>query len=203
LDLVLRILRVTCYFCSDLLLPEEGRERLRALALKERKRCLALALSLSKTRRCCQACGGHNPSFAKVGLSIRADFSRVEFADEEEAEYCRRAFTAGEARTILRNISDENCLLLGLEPQRSRPETFILSALVVPPPAIRPCTFLSDANRSRGQDDLTIKLSDIVKANNVARQVLQHEAEVISQAGLSVAAQQAVAELTFPGRAGL
>ena len=41
----------------------------------------------------------------------------------------------------------------------------ILTVLLVPPPCIRPAVAVSDASRSKGQDDLTLKLADIVKSN--------------------------------------
>lgn len=51
--------------------------------------------------------------------------------------------------------------------------------------------------KSRGHDDLTTKLCDIVKCNDTLRSILEREAASIPDAGLSIAAQTAVNDLTM------
>jgi DNA-directed RNA polymerase II subunit RPB1 len=64
---------------------------------------------------------------------------------------------------IFRRISDGNCQLLGLDPQSSRPEWFVLTVLPVPPPHVRPPVTMASSMES--QDDLTFKYGDIVNCN--------------------------------------
>jgi DNA-directed RNA polymerase II subunit RPB1 len=68
---------------------------------------------------------------------------------------------------ILRAISDQDCLDLGLSPEYARPEWMVMTILPVPPMTVRPS--ISIDGMSRGEDDLTFKLADIVKANLALR----------------------------------
>jgi DNA-directed RNA polymerase II subunit RPB1 len=196
IDHVQKILKCVCYYCSSLLLTDAACERLRR-GTKDRKKRLGAAMALAKMRRTCQGCGGCSPSYTKHGLVIRADFSKVDFDDPDEAAYCARPFTSSDARIILQNVKDEDARLLGFSPERTRPELFILTSLVVSPPIVRPSVVISEGSKARGQDDLTTKLCDIVKANTSLKAVLSREGAAIATVGLSMAAQQAVADLTF------
>ncbi|MDP3986948.1 MAG: DNA-directed RNA polymerase subunit A' [Nanoarchaeota archaeon] len=68
-----------------------------------------------------------------------------------------------EVREILSNISDEELLKAGINPKNFRPEWGVLTALLVPPVTVRPSIILESGERS--EDDLTHKLSDIIRAN--------------------------------------
>jgi len=197
IDLVLKILKCVCYYCSSLLVSEAGLEQLRRLGTKDRKKRLSAAMALAKTKRTCPSCGGCNPTYTKNGLTIRTDFSKVTFDDPAEAAYCARPFSSSDARTILCCITDADATLLGLNPAKTRPELFLISSLAVCPPIVRPSVVISEGSKARGQDDLTSKLCDIVKASTALKAVLSREANAIPTVGLSVAAQQAVADVTF------
>lgn len=60
--------------------------------------------------------------------------------------------------------ADEDCYLLGMDPRYARPDWMILTVLPVPPLPVRPAVVMYGS--ARNQDDLTHKLSDIIKANN-------------------------------------
>lgn len=68
-----------------------------------------------------------------------------------------------EIREILTKISDEELAKVGVNPKNFRPEWSILTALLVPPVTVRPSIILESGERS--EDDLTHKLSDIIRAN--------------------------------------
>ena len=59
---------------------------------------------------------------------------------------------------------------MGMNPDWARPDWLCISVLPVPPPAVRPSIQVDGA--SRGEDDLTYKLADIIKAN---QQLARHE----------------------------
>jgi DNA-directed RNA polymerase II subunit RPB1 len=71
--------------------------------------------------------------------------------------------TAEKVLVMLKRISDEDCVQLGLSPDWARPEWMIMTVLPVPPPPVRPSIQVDGS--SRGEDDLTYKLADIIKAN--------------------------------------
>lgn len=69
----------------------------------------------------------------------------------------------GEIRDRLSRIPDEEAKIAGIDPSIFRPEWGILTLLLVPPVTVRPSITLESGERS--EDDLTHKLSDIIRAN--------------------------------------
>ena len=63
----------------------------------------------------------------------------------------------------LEKIKDQDLQFFGLDPDYSRPEWMVISILPVPPITIRPSITLENGQRS--EDDLTHKLTDIVRTN--------------------------------------
>ncbi|MGM0389206.1 MAG: DNA-directed RNA polymerase subunit A' [Natrinema limicola] len=66
-------------------------------------------------------------------------------------------------RDWFENIPDQDIEVLGINPERSRPEWMILTVLPVPPVTARPSITLDNGQRS--EDDLTHKLVDIIRIN--------------------------------------
>jgi len=66
-------------------------------------------------------------------------------------------------RERLERIPDEDLEVYGLDHQAARPEWMVLTLLLVPPITMRPSITLVTGERS--EDDLTHKLSDIVRVN--------------------------------------
>lgn len=75
----------------------------------------------------------------------------------------KKRLTPTEVRERLVKISDSDLELLGINPKTCRPEWSILTILLVPPVTVRPSITLETGERS--EDDLTHKLSDIVRSN--------------------------------------
>ncbi|KAH9950127.1 beta and beta-prime subunits of DNA dependent RNA-polymerase [Amylocystis lapponica] len=70
---------------------------------------------------------------------------------------------------LFRRISDEDCELLGLRPEHGRPEEYIWQYISVPPVCIRPSVAQDGASN---EDDLTVKLTEIVFTNALIKQGL-------------------------------
>jgi len=68
-----------------------------------------------------------------------------------------------EIREMLVTILDEELKKIGVNPKTSRPEWAVLTSILVPPVTVRPSIILESGERS--EDDLTHKLSDIIRAN--------------------------------------
>ncbi|MBV0924178.1 DNA-directed RNA polymerase subunit A' [Halomicroarcula limicola] len=66
-------------------------------------------------------------------------------------------------RDWFEDIPDGDIEVLGMNPERSRPEWMILTVLPVPPVTARPSITLDNGQRS--EDDLTHKLVDIIRIN--------------------------------------
>ncbi|RKP19722.1 beta and beta-prime subunits of DNA dependent RNA-polymerase, partial [Rozella allomycis CSF55] len=106
-------------------------------------------------------CGSRQPTFRFEGVKIVAQFKQG--SGEETGNEGKVFVNASYAYQILKKISDEDCLAMGLNPEFAKPDWLILTCLPVPPPQVRP-SIQMDAS-SRGEDDLTHKLADIIKAN--------------------------------------
>ncbi len=68
-----------------------------------------------------------------------------------------------EIRELLIKITDDEMKKIGVNPKTFRPEWAILSQLLVPSVTVRPSITLDTGERS--EDDLTHKVSDIIRAN--------------------------------------
>jgi len=176
---VLKILRAVCYHCSRLKI-EEGDFR-EALKLKNPKHRFAKVYGIAKTKSTCVealenpdeaeeptigrpkrrgGCGHEQPKIIRDGMKIMAEFKDV---GEETSMEKKQVVTAEMAHAILKQITDEDCVAMGLDPKWARPDWMIITILPVPPPTVRPTIMMDSA--SRGEDDLTHKLADIMKAN--------------------------------------
>ena len=131
-------------------------------------------------RSFCHKCGKLNLEdykIKKMNLAERAKKAR----DKKKCPHCnenqekiklekptsffagRRRIFPSEIRDILVNIPDEEIIKIGVNPKTCRPEWSILSQLLVPSVTVRPSITLETGERS--EDDLTHKLSDIIRAN--------------------------------------
>lgn len=70
---------------------------------------------------------------------------------------------------LFKRMSDEDCELLGLRPEFARPEEYIWQYISVPPVCIRPSVAQDGASN---EDDLTVKLTEIVFTNALIKQGL-------------------------------
>jgi DNA-directed RNA polymerase II subunit RPB1 len=114
-------------------------------------------------------CGNTQPEVRKDGLGLIGTWKipKTE-ADEETPEPLKRPITAADALRIFSMISSEDVATLGLSNDYARPEWMILTVLPVPPPPVRPSISV-EGSGMRGEDDLTYKLGDIIRANSNVR----------------------------------
>lgn len=77
------------------------------------------------------------------------------------------AITPKQVHDVLKKISDEDCNLLGFNPETSRPEWMMITVLPIPPINMRPSVI--DENDKTSDDDITQSLHNIIKHNNILR----------------------------------
>lgn len=169
---VLKVLRTTCFFCSRVCVAAgEG--------VGVQPRCKARLTAVHSTvrgRKTCPHCDLPRPTYQRAPLGIVMEWpSDMEWEDEEERAFCTQPFTAREALSILQNIPDDDVRLLGLDPEASHPMNMILQKMAVPPPNARPAIYSSEGSRSRGQNELTVRLLEILKRSH---EVAAHLGEV-------------------------
>ena len=67
-------------------------------------------------------------------------------------------------KKLFENIPNEDCDLLWSEPELGRPERLLMDAILVPPVCIRPSVAM-DTGDGSNEDDLTVKLQEIIQVN--------------------------------------
>ncbi|XP_010265589.1 PREDICTED: DNA-directed RNA polymerase III subunit 1 [Nelumbo nucifera] len=199
---ILDILKCICKSCARILLEEEKRKDYlkkmrssKADALQKNnlmkqivKKCTTM-LSSKKALKCTR-CGYIN-GFVKKGASISGTGSTLGIVhdrskvNDESLEECSSAISHKKESkasfrvvhvlnpvrilALFKRMVDEDCELLYLY---DRPEKLIITDIAVPPIAIRPSVFM-DAGTMSNEDDITSKLSAIIRANAPLRQDLQ------------------------------
>lgn len=173
-DIVRKLLRCVCFRCSALLLDLDN-PQVKAILSKRcsrQKRWELMSKLCVKIKRCGQdtldGCGARQPDKIQRTENIRM---MMEWKDADgpngETTTRQQVFTAEDALRILRRITDEHSEALGFHPKFNRPEWMICTVLPVPPPAVRPS--VRNDTGARSEDDLTHKLSDIVKYNQMLK----------------------------------
>lgn len=175
-DQVISVLRCVCIKCSKLLVYKNESEIMEILKTKKGKNRLNEVKNIVKNVTHCQkanyGCGAPVPKIkeekkkATVEINIVAEYAPVNISeDNQEKKPVKDILTPQIVYNILKNISDRDCLVLGIDPTKSRPEDMINLNLPVPPVPVRPSVrgdFMASTTR---EDHLTIKLADILKAN--------------------------------------
>ena len=164
-EYVRKLVRCVCFRCSRLLVDLDSAEvkALLARRISRQKRWDAMSKLCQKVKRCghdtVDGCGAKVPD--KV---VRTDDMRMCLRLVWKDAGREVVFTAEDVLRVLRGVTDADSDALGFSPRYNRPEWMICTALPVPPPAVRPSVRQDTGQRQ--EDDLTHKLSDVVKFNN-------------------------------------
>ncbi len=170
-DYIADILKATCRACSRILIEEERAKELLELLkiLKEKWPKLAENLvkeikkeASSKTE--CPHCGARR---------YRIRYVRPIIFYEERPEGDVR-LTPIEIRDRLERVTDEDAMLLGLDPEVARPEWMVATVLPIPPLAVRPPITLETGLKS--EDDLTHAIVEVIRQNQRLKKFLTSSA---------------------------
>ncbi|KAN0031933.1 hypothetical protein ACTFIV_005803 [Dictyostelium citrinum] len=184
IDTVLKILRCVCYHCSKLLTDTNEHAFRQALKIRNQKHRLNAVVDCCKNKKVCAiggeeeeehdlsktdeeldkpvkhgGCGNVLPKITKEDLKIIVEFKDV----TDESIEKKSVLSAERVLNILKRIKDEDSRAMGINPDWAKADWMIATVLPVPPPPVRPSIMMDTS--TRGEDDLTHKLADIVKAN--------------------------------------
>ena len=179
------ILQCICHKCSNLLIEKSDVQFKRALNKKSEMRFKEIK-NLTKNVNYCFTCGVPVPKVkreVKDNGSIKIVIERVlNTSNNNEVEdlqafskKIKESLSPRECYNILRNISDNDCYLLGFNPKMQRPEDLIIEKFPIPPVIIRPTAKVDFMSAATMEDGLTLKLSDIITANKRVRQQIERE----------------------------
>lgn len=183
LNHVKKILSSICLKCSKLRVHKNEEEILDVLKNKKNQARFNEIRNVVKNVSYCQkpgtGCGIPTSKIKKdikktsgeITLIAETNISSVQTEEGGEStstdtrKKIRQIITPEDAYNILSNISDIDCKILGFEPSKARPEMMIIKTLLVPPVQVRPSVKAEFTASGTKEDDLTHKLSEIIRAN--------------------------------------
>jgi DNA-directed RNA polymerase subunit A' len=139
IQLIEHCLRSFCPNCGKLTLSDEKQKPL-------------TPAEIAKKSRDGKRCAHCNEALEKVKLEKPSTFM-----------VGKRRLSSIETRERLVKIPDEELRKTGINPRTARPEWAVIALLLVPSVIVRPSITLDSGERS--EDDITHKLSDIIRAN--------------------------------------
>jgi len=182
LSFIKKILSCICLRCSKLLIYKNEKEITEMLKNKTGKARFAEIRNIVKNVTYCQKANyGCGAIVSKIRSEIKKStgaislyyvYSETSLANLPKEEggmegkkKLRQTLTPDLVYDILKNISDDDCLIMGIDPKKSRPESMIQKVFPVPPVPVRPSVKADFIGSGTMEDDLTHKLADIIKAN--------------------------------------
>ena len=90
-------------------------------------------------------CGRYQPKLRKIGLEITAEWKEI----NEESQERKIIVSAERALEIFKNMSDDDCRIIGIDPNYSRPDSMIITVLPVPPLPVRPAVVMHGSARNQ------------------------------------------------------
>ncbi len=150
-------LQTTCRDCSRILLDDEDIQKYQSKIDKFREigkedlipKVCKLVRVAAKNGKKCPHC--------------KAKLNAVKFEKPSTFMDDTKRVSPIEILERFEKITDQDCMLLGVDPKYARPEWMIMNVFPIPPVTMRPSITLETGERA--EDDLTHKLSDIVRIN--------------------------------------
>ena len=174
-DIVKKILNCVCYKCSKCLISPDTQHKdfkndmAKILMIKNNQKRWEAYYKLCNTTTKLKACG--DDDVVGCGAIQPTKYQKenamkiiAEWKDKKKEDKVSQEFTAEDILKIFKRITEREMEMMGFNPKWNRPEWMICTVLPVPPPAVRPS--IIEENGQRREDDLTHKLSDIIKTNN-------------------------------------
>ena len=174
-DIVKKLLNCVCYKCSKCLISPDTQHKdfkndiIKILSIKNNQKRWEAYYKLCNTTTKLRSCG--DDGVVGCGALRPSKFHKenamkiiAEWKDKKKEEKISQELSAEDILKIFKRITEREMEMMGFNPKWNRPEWMICTVLPVPPPAVRPS--IIEENGQRREDDLTHKLSDIIKTNN-------------------------------------
>ncbi|NHJ47474.1 MAG: DNA-directed RNA polymerase subunit A' [Asgard group archaeon] len=172
---IYKILRAICRECSRMLLAEEEIYKLKQDIIRYQKRWeqidSGMINEILKRAAKVDECPHCQSAQIKIRLEKPTTFFEERKLSKKSKTSERKKLSPSDVRDRLERIPDDDCALLGINPEFARPEWMVLTVLPVPPVAMRPSITLESSIRS--EDDLTHKLVDIIRINQRLRENIE------------------------------
>ncbi|KAI5797409.1 RNA polymerase II largest subunit [Peziza echinospora] len=191
-----KVLESVCFNCGKILMDESNPQFSDAMRCRDPKVRFNQVWKVCKPKMVCDndsdikddappeqqksvlhgGCGNHQPTIRREGLKLLGTWKvPKDELEDNQSQPDKRQITPQEVLNIFKHITDEDIRKLGLNEDYARPEWMVLTVLPVPPPPVRPSISVDGMGGGgmRGEDDLTYKLAEILRANGSVRQCEQ------------------------------
>jgi len=166
------ILSCICIRCKKLLVHKNEPKIKRLIKNKNNKQRFAEIRDICKKLTHCQkenyGCGApvHKITIDEknANVFILAETVKNDYAKNDKKKITQ-ILTPQLCYVILSLLSDEDCMILGFDRSKSKPEDMIIMNFPVPPIQVRPVTRVETTASYTSDDDLTHKLIDIIRHN--------------------------------------
>ena len=170
-----KILDCICLECCRLLAHKYETKIQDIIKNKIGKARLQEVFNITKNITSCHFCGSHvskiRVEFKKTTatIAVYSEINLENIKDESVVIDGKKKISIQLTPKViyekLQHISDDDCIILGIDPSRSRPENMIHTTLVIPPNSIRPSARGDFGGGALMEDGLTHRLVEITKAN--------------------------------------
>jgi DNA-directed RNA polymerase II subunit RPB1 len=184
LNHIKNILQCICLKCSNLLIEKNDTMFKKALLKKAETRFKEIRI-LTKNTKFCYECGVPVPKIKRevkdngsIKIMVEREIAATGDMKDDPANMVKKikeSYSPRECYNILRNITDNDCYLMGFNPVMQRPEDMINTVIPIPPVAIRPTATVDFMSAATMEDSLTLKIADIITSNKRLRQLMEKE----------------------------
>lgn len=197
LEQIKKILSCICLRCSKLLIHKNENEIKEMLKNKSGKHRFNEIRNITKNVTfCAKQDYGCGTPVTKIKIEKKKTAAVINIVSELQMQaeeggqetgtgkkIVKQLLTPEICYNILKNISDDDCRIMGMDPEKSRPENMIHKIFPVSPVAIRPSAKGDILESSTREDDLTHVLSDIVKRNVIIRKYKEAGNDITAKNG--------------------
>ena len=177
LPIIKKILSCVDLRTSKLLIDKKNKELMRKIYQKKgkyrfnlvKKESQKITTVNSKSKQPVPKIKDDRTRTGTVSLVAEITIDNVETETGETKKKIREVITPKIAYDILKNISDEDIIILGMNPDYHKPCDLVMTQFPFPPVIIRPSVRQNILASNTYENILTHKLSDIVKANERIR----------------------------------
>jgi DNA-directed RNA polymerase II subunit RPB1 len=186
LETIVVNLKKVCHRCSNLLFDKTD-INLQTFLNKNNKMRAKETKEIVKNNKFCPHCGTPVPKIKQEVKEASASIKIIIEKEISESIVDEKGITTDDKRTIkeelsprrcyniFKNVSNNDCILLGFDPDVSRPEDMILTRFPIPPVAIRPTAKIDFMSSSTMEDSLTLKIADIISTNIKVRDQMNRD----------------------------
>jgi len=174
MEYVRKVLSCFCYECSKPLVESDNKTLINIVRNTFYEKRMNAVKALTNNVKRCPHCGDAVPIIKKdskdsgmIRLTkeypIKTNKDDEDDDDDIKKKPQKESIFGDEAYSKLENISAESCKIIGLDPDKYRPQDWIIHNFPISAPSIRPSVKADYLAEGTSEDDLTKKTVDIIK----------------------------------------